>query len=89
MELFGNIWFDSSYLPPPSLPLLQRFRRLIKKGDYITAMAVARKQVEEGAMILDLNVDDGMIDGVKAMGKWCFARSWAHVIGFRPRAFRL
>lgn len=52
-------------------------------------MAVARKQVEEGAMILDLNVDDGMIDGVKAMGKWCFARSWAHVIVFRPRAFRL
>ena len=55
--------------------VLQRFRRLIKKGDYITAMAVARKQVEEGAMILDLNVDDGMIDGVKAMGMLSSAKA--------------
>jgi 5-methyltetrahydrofolate--homocysteine methyltransferase len=45
-----------------------RFKRLLKKGDYTAAMAVARKQVEDGAMVLDLNVDDGMIDGVKAIG---------------------
>ena len=44
-----------------------RFKRLIKNNDYNAAMAVARKQVEDGAMVLDLNVDDGMVDGVAAM----------------------
>merc|ERR1711871_525492 len=33
-------------------------------------MDVARKQVEDGAMVIDLNVDDGMIDGKAAMGKF-------------------
>ena len=33
-------------------------------------MAVARKQVEDGAMVLDLNVDDGMVDGVAAMQRF-------------------
>lgn len=47
-----------------------RFKRLIKKGDYTAAIAVARKQVEDGAMVLDLNVDDGMVDGVSAMGRF-------------------
>lgn len=47
-----------------------RFKKLIKSGDYMTAMEVARKQVEDGAMILDVNVDDGMLDGVAAMQKF-------------------
>lgn len=47
-----------------------RFKKLIKAGDYASAMQVARKQVEDGAMILDVNVDDGMIDGVEAMSKF-------------------
>jgi len=47
-----------------------RFRRLIKKGDWGAAMAVAAKQVEDGAMVIDVNVDDGMIDGVAAMTKF-------------------
>ena len=47
-----------------------RFRRLIKKGDYGRAMMVAAKQVEDGAMVIDVNVDDGMIDGVAAMTKF-------------------
>lgn len=47
-----------------------RFKKLIKAGDYASAMQVARKQVEDGAMILDVNVDDGMIDGVDAMSKF-------------------
>ena len=47
-----------------------RFKRLIKNNDYNAAMAVARKQVEDGAMVLDLNVDDGMVDGVAAMERF-------------------
>lgn len=47
-----------------------RFKRLIKNNDYNAAMAVARKQVEDGAMVLDLNVDDGMVDGVAAMQRF-------------------
>jgi len=47
-----------------------KFKRLIKNNDYNAAMAVARKQVEDGAMVLDLNVDDGMVDGVAAMERF-------------------
>jgi 5-methyltetrahydrofolate--homocysteine methyltransferase len=46
------------------------FKRLIVAGKYMDAMAVARKQIEDGAMIVDVNVDDGMIDGVAAMTKF-------------------
>ena len=35
--------------------------------DYGSAMDIAKKQVEDGAHVIDINVDDGMIDGVKAM----------------------
>ena len=44
-----------------------RFRRLIKEGDYNTALTVARQQVEAGAQVIDINMDEGMIDGVEAM----------------------
>ncbi len=44
-----------------------RFRRLIKEGDYSTALEVARQQVEAGAPIIDINMDEGMIDGREAM----------------------
>ncbi len=44
-----------------------RFRRLITNGDYATALEVARQQVENGAQIIDVNMDEGMLDGVKAM----------------------
>ncbi len=47
-----------------------RFRRLIKEGDYDTALTVARQQVENGAQILDVNMDEGMIDGVEAMDRF-------------------
>eukprot|EP00658_Telonema_sp_P-2_P070092 TRINITY_DN5970_c0_g1_i3.p2 TRINITY_DN5970_c0_g1~~TRINITY_DN5970_c0_g1_i3.p2 ORF type:complete len:483 (+),score=167.54 TRINITY_DN5970_c0_g1_i3:3-1451(+) len=46
------------------------FKRLIKEGNYEAGLAVARKQVEEGAMIIDVNMDDGLIDGVVAMTKF-------------------
>jgi 5-methyltetrahydrofolate--homocysteine methyltransferase len=44
-----------------------RFRRLIKEGDFSTALEVARQQVESGAPIIDINMDEGMIDGQEAM----------------------
>ncbi len=48
-----------------------RFRRLITEGDYPTALAVARQQVESGAQVIDVNMDEGMIDGVAAMDRFC------------------
>ncbi|MXW82895.1 MAG: methionine synthase, partial [Rhodothermaceae bacterium] len=44
-----------------------RFRRLIVSGDYATAVEVARQQVRNGAQIIDVNMDEGMLDGVNAM----------------------
>ena len=47
-----------------------RFRRLIKEDDYGTALSVARQQVEAGAQVIDVNMDEGMIDGVAAMDRF-------------------
>jgi 5-methyltetrahydrofolate--homocysteine methyltransferase len=47
-----------------------RFRNLIKAGDYPTALTVARQQVEAGAQVIDINMDEGMIDGVAAMDRF-------------------
>ncbi|WP_395691988.1 methionine synthase [Nocardioides sp.] len=47
-----------------------RFRNLIKAGDYDTALAVAAQQVESGAQVIDVNMDEGMIDGVAAMDRF-------------------
>jgi 5-methyltetrahydrofolate--homocysteine methyltransferase len=46
------------------------FRRLIKNGNYDEAVSVARQQVENGAQMIDVNLDEGMIDGVAAMTKF-------------------
>ncbi|MEE4378396.1 MAG: methionine synthase [Candidatus Competibacteraceae bacterium] len=43
------------------------FRKLIKTGDYTTALKVARQQVENGAQIIDINMDEGMLDSEQAM----------------------
>ena len=48
----------------------RRFLRLIEQKDYNTAIEIARDQVEGGAQILDVNMDEGMIDGAKAMTKF-------------------
>ena len=45
----------------------RKFLRLIKEEKYEEALAVARDQVEGGAQILDVNMDEGMLDGVYAM----------------------
>jgi 5-methyltetrahydrofolate--homocysteine methyltransferase len=44
-----------------------RFRKLITNGDYATALEVARQQVENGAQIIDVNMDEGLIDSQAAM----------------------
>ncbi|MCL2649857.1 MAG: methionine synthase [Candidatus Azobacteroides sp.] len=45
----------------------RKFLRLIKEQNYEEALTIARKQVEDGAQILDINVDDGLLDGPKEM----------------------
>jgi 5-methyltetrahydrofolate--homocysteine methyltransferase len=47
-----------------------RFRKLIKDGDYDAALSVAAQQVESGAQVIDVNMDEGMIDGVAAMDRF-------------------
>lgn len=47
-----------------------KFKKLIKEDNYEAAIAIAKDQVENGAQILDFNLDDGLIDGKKAMAKF-------------------
>ncbi|MFN2098872.1 methionine synthase [Altererythrobacter sp. MF3-039] len=44
-----------------------RFKKLIMAGDYATAVEVARQQVENGAQVIDVNMDEGLLDAVEAM----------------------
>ncbi len=44
-----------------------KFRKLITAGDYAAALAIARDQVENGAQIIDVNMDEGLLDSEKAM----------------------
>ncbi|MBE2293443.1 MAG: homocysteine S-methyltransferase family protein, partial [Phycisphaerales bacterium] len=43
------------------------FKRLIKAGDHNAALTIARQQVENGAQIIDINMDEGMLDSKEAM----------------------
>ncbi|UDF04815.1 methionine synthase [Asticcacaulis sp. AND118] len=44
-----------------------KFRKLIVEGNYTAALDVARQQVEAGAQVIDINMDEGLLDAVKAM----------------------
>jgi 5-methyltetrahydrofolate--homocysteine methyltransferase len=44
-----------------------KFRKLITAGDYAAALAIARDQVENGAQIIDVNMDEGLLDSERAM----------------------
>jgi 5-methyltetrahydrofolate--homocysteine methyltransferase len=44
-----------------------KFRKLIEAGDYNAALSVARQQVENGAQVIDINMDEGLLDSEKAM----------------------
>ncbi|MFW2372837.1 MAG: methionine synthase [Gammaproteobacteria bacterium] len=59
------------------------FKRLILEGDYETALDVARQQVENGAQIIDINMDEGMLDGEKAMV------TFLHLIASEPDIARV
>jgi len=49
----------------------RKFLRLIKEDKYDEALAIAKSQVENGAQIIDLNFDEGMLNGVAAMTRFC------------------
>src|SRR5215217_1224473 len=44
-----------------------KFRKLVVEGDYSAALAVARQQVEAGAQVIDINMDEGLLDSKQAM----------------------
>ena len=60
-----------------------KFQKLILAGDYEAALSVARQQVENGAQIIDVNMDEGMLDGVAAM------RRFLQLIGSEPDIARV
>ena len=60
-----------------------RFRRLITEGDYTTALDVARDQVDNGAQIIDVNMDEGMLDSAAAM------RTFLNLIAGEPDIARV
>ena len=45
----------------------KKFARLIRENKYEEALGVARQQVENGAQVIDVNMDDALLDGVQAM----------------------
>jgi 5-methyltetrahydrofolate--homocysteine methyltransferase len=44
-----------------------KFRKLITAGDYTSALTIAREQVENGALVIDVNMDEGLLDSEEAM----------------------
>ncbi len=49
----------------------KKFARLVREGLFEEALSVARQQVESGAQVLDINMDDALLDGEKAMVEFC------------------
>ena len=47
-----------------------RFKRLILEGDFTTALEVALEQVENGAQVIDINMDEGMLDAIASIEKF-------------------
>ena len=45
----------------------RKFLRLIKEGNYEEALSIARRQVEDGAQVIDINMDDGLLDATREM----------------------
>ncbi len=59
------------------------FLRLIREGNFDAALSVAREQVEGGAQVIDINMDEGMIDGVESMVRFL------NLIGSEPDISRV
>lgn len=49
----------------------RKFAKLIANDNYEEALSIAKAQVESGAQVLDINMDEGMLNGVEAMKKFC------------------
>ena len=60
-----------------------RFRKLIHDGDLGTAVAVARQQVDGGAQLIDVNMDEGLLDSVEAM------RTYLNLVAAEPDVSRV
>ncbi len=60
-----------------------KFRKLIEAGDYPAALSVARQQVEAGAQVIDVNMDEGLLDSVSAM------RTFLNLIAGEPDIARV
>ncbi len=60
-----------------------KFRKLIREGDYEAALDVARQQVENGAQIIDVNMDEGLLDSEEAMA------TFLHLIVAEPDISRV
>jgi 5-methyltetrahydrofolate--homocysteine methyltransferase len=60
-----------------------RFRKLVVDGDYTAALDVARQQVEAGAQVIDINMDEGLLDGAVAM------RTFLNLIAAEPDIARV
>ncbi len=60
-----------------------KFKKLIQAKDYEAALSVARQQVENGAQVIDICMDDGLIDGVEAM------RTFLNLIASEPEIARV
>lgn len=61
----------------------RKFLRLIKEKQYDQALDIARQQVADGALVLDINLDDGLIDGVAEM------THFLHLLGSEPDICRV
>ncbi|MES2370947.1 MAG: methionine synthase [Bacteroidota bacterium] len=61
----------------------KKFARLVRDGQFEEALSVARQQVENGAQVLDVNMDDAMLDGVSAM------RTFMNLIQSEPDIARI
>ena len=61
----------------------KKFARLIRDGKYDEALSIARDQVENGAQVVDINMDEGMIDGVEAM------RTFVNLLAAEPDIARV
>ena len=60
-----------------------KFRKLIAEGDYAEALSVARQQVEAGAQVIDVNLDEGLLDSVAAM------RTFLNLVAAEPDIARV
>src|SRR6201996_4214825 len=54
----------------PNVAGSPKFAKLVKEGKYEEAVSIARQQIENGANVIDICMDEGMIDGVAAMNRF-------------------